>query len=299
MNTRYSKRRFSIEQKERLKGYLYLLPVFLIFAVIIFIPAIKSFFESFSDSSLYTAETTFIGMSNYREITSQSDFWVYFFRTIWMVFIVVVLQYIFGLILALLMNLELPGTRWMKNFIMLPWVVPIAAMVVMFNWMSQTDYGLFNMLLSSIGLDGQTRYWIGDMNWAFPMVVMMHVWRNMPFYAITLYAALKNIPDLYYEAASIDGAGKFSQFWNITLPQIKYPSMIVITLHVLFTVNNFDIIYLSTGGGPVGKTEVLATQVYQTAWTNYEYGLASAIGVMMMLIMVVFTIIYMRILKEE
>lgn len=287
-----------MEKKAQVKGYFYLLPVFLIFALIIFVPAIKAVIDSFTNLSLYNREPNFIGLQNYLEFFGEKSFWIYTLRTFWLVLLVIVLQYVSGLTLAMLLNLELPGTLWMKNFIMLPWVVPVAAMTVMFNWMSQTDFGLINMILENFGMEDTTRYWFGDKTFAFPMIVLMHVWRNMPFYAITLYAALKTIPNALYEASSIDGAGRFSQFWNITLPQIQYPSMIVITLHVLFTVNNFDIIYLSTGGGPVGKTEVLATQVYEVAWTNYEYGKASALGVLMLLFMMVFTVIYMRQMKE-
>lgn len=289
----------TMEKKEQVKGYFYLLPVFLIFALIIFVPALKAVIDSFTNFSLYNPNPAFVGLKNYMDFFQEKSFWVYTLRTFWMVLLVIVLQYVTGLLLAMLLNLELPGTRWMKNFIMLPWVVPVAAMTVMFNWMSQTDFGLINMVLESLGMEKSTRYWFGDTKFAFPMVVIMHVWRNMPFYAITLYAALKTIPNSLYEASSIDGANRVSQFRNITLPQIQYPSMIVITLHVLFTVNNFDIIYLSTGGGPIAKTEVLATQVYEVAWTNYEYGKASALGVLMLLFMMVFTIIYMQQMRED
>ena len=288
------------DEKEARLGYLILLPVFLTFALVIFFPTIKALLDSFSNLSLYNKQNpAFIGLKNYVGLFTNSAFWQYVVRTFVLVFLAVGLQYVLGLALALLLNEELPGLKWAKSIIMIPWVIPVAAMVVMFNWMSTPDYGLFNMILSSIGLEEMTRYWLGDKAFAFAMVVLMHVWRNMPFYAMMLYAALKAVPKIQYEAANIDGANAWQKFKHITLPNIKYPSMIVIVLHVLWTFNNFDVIYLSTGGGPVGKTEVLATQVYQMAWTNYEYGKASALGIVMMLAMLAFSTIYIKLVRSD
>ena len=282
------------DQREEITGYTFLIPIIVLFSFIIFIPAGKAFLDSFTNSGLYQQIPKFIGLKNYIELFKDVEFWKTTARTVFLVTLVVGLQYILGLILAMLLNLELKGTRWMKNFIMIPWVIPVASMVVMFDFMVIPKFGLVNMILKNIGLNGFTRYWFGDKMFAFPLIIIMHIWRNMPFYAITLYAALKGISATLYEAADIDGANAWDKFWNITLPQIKTPSMIVIILHILFTVNNFDIIYLATGGGPVGKTEVLATQVYQMSWTNYEYGKASAMGIFMMLIMIVVSIVSMR-----
>jgi ABC-type sugar transport system permease subunit len=222
-----------------------------------------------------------------------------FRHTLTLVVLAVGLQYILGMAMALLLNEDLKGLGWVKYTIMIPWVIPVASTVVMFDWLVLPDYGLINMILRNIGLGHLTRYWFGDKNFAFPLVVIMHVWRNMPFYAITLYAGLKSIPKYFYEAADIDGASPWQKFFYITLPNLKYPSMIVIVLHVLWTFNNFDFIYLSTGGGPVGSTEVLATQIYQTAWNYYEYGHASAMGILMMLVMMVFSIFYIRLIRSD
>jgi len=186
-----------------------------------------------------------------------------------------------------------------RYIIMIPWVIPVVSTVVMYDWMVLPDYGLINMLLKNIGLGHLTRYWFGDPAFAFPLIVTMHVWRNMPFYAITLFAGLKSIPKGFYEAAEIDGANAWQRFFHITLPQLKYPSMIVIVLHVLWTFNNFDFIYLSTGGGPVGSTEVLATKVYETAWSYFEYGKASALGILMMALMLVFSLAYVKLVRSD
>jgi ABC-type sugar transport system permease subunit len=176
---------------------------------------------------------------------------------------------------------------------MVPWVLPTVVMVTIFNFMIQPDFGLVNNLLGTLGLP--TRYWFGDPQAAFPLVVLMHVWQNVPFFAIALMAGMMSIPDELYEAARIDGAGRWGRFRHVTLPNISQVSMIMIVLHVIYTFNNFDIIYLSTGGGPLNSTEVLATYVYKTGLLQNALGYGSAIGTVMLIVMIVFTVVYLRI----
>lgn len=288
-----------MERQKARMGYLVILPVLLIFGLLIFYPTAQAIMKSLTNESAYNFDPEFVGLYNYVEILSDSNFWNAIKHSFVLVFFAVGLQYVLGLILALLLNEELTGMRWVKFIVMIPWVIPVAATVIMFDWMVIPKYGLLNMILSAVGLEEWTRYWFGDEFFAFPMIILMHVWRNVPFYAITLYAGLKAIPKTLYEAAEIDGANAWHRFRAITLPNLKYPSMIVIVLHVLYTFNNFDFVYLSTGGGPVGRTEVMATYVYQTAWNYYEYGKASAIGVVMMAILMVFSIVYIKLVRSE
>jgi len=288
----------SSERKRAMLGYAVLSPALIMLLILMIFPTVKALYDSFTDYGLFNPLPNFIGFENYLIIFQDSEFWAAFLRGIWLVVLAVGIQYVSGLSLALLLNENLKGMKWVKFIIMIPWVIPVVATVVMFDWMAASDYGLINMILNKIGLGETARYWFGDTQWAFIMIVIMHVWRNMPFYAITLYAGLKNIPRVLYEAAKIDGAGSWKRFVHITMPQLKVPSMIVIILHVLWTFNNFDMVYLSTGGGPVGTTEVIATKVYQTAWTFYEYGQASSMGIIMLLFMMAFSIIYIRIVNN-
>jgi len=286
-------------KKYNIEGYMILLPTLIVFALLIFYPAVRAFFESFTNASIFIEEEKYVGLENYINFLHDPDFWSAFGRTLILVASAVILQYILGIIMALLLNENLKGLKWVKYIVLIPWVIPVASTVVMFDWMVQPDYGLINMILEKFGLSNLTRYWFGDKNFAFPLIIMMHVWRNMPFYAITLYAGLKSIPKYLYDAAEIDGATGWQKFVYITLPSLKYPSMIVIVLHVLWTFNNFDFIYLSTGGGPVGRTEVLSVLTYETAWTYYEFGRASALGVLMLIVMMIFTIFYINIVRSD
>jgi ABC-type sugar transport system permease subunit len=130
------------------------------------------------------------------------------------------------------------------------------------------------------------------------MIVLMHLWRNIPFYGIALLAAIQSIPKDYYEAAEIDGANGWQRFRYITLPGVKYMSMVIITIHVIWTFNNFDFVFLSTGGGPVNATQVLPVYIYIQSWHHFAMGYSSAIGIVMLLLLLTFSFAYMRMTKE-
>ena len=182
---------------------------------------------------------------------------------------------------------------------MASWVIPVAATVTMFKFMAQPDVGFINIVLKAIGLGNQTRYWFGSLGFALPFVMLLHLWRNVPFYGVAFLAAMQAIPRTYYEAAEIDGAGTWAQFRHITLPGIRNMIVVMVTIHVLWTFNNFDFVYLSTGGGPVDVTEVLPTYVYRLSWTQYDLGYASSIGTVMLVILMIYFIVYMQIYERQ
>jgi multiple sugar transport system permease protein len=180
---------------------------------------------------------------------------------------------------------------------MITWVLPIIASVVMFRFLTLPSYGLINILLRDVGLGHLARNWFGDEKFAFPLVLIMHLWRNVPFYSIAFMAAMQAIPVDLYEAARIDGAGDWRQFWFVTLPNLRYIILVMVVLHVTFTFNNFDFVFLSTGGGPVNATEVLPTYIYKQAWNGYALGYASAGGAVMLVILVVLVLICNKFIK--
>jgi ABC-type sugar transport system permease subunit len=150
-----------------------------------------------------------------------------------------------------------------------------------------------------VGLRQWDSYWFGNPTLAMPTIIMMHVWRNTPFFGIALFAAMRTIPHDRYEAAAIDGASAPQRFLFVTLPGVAYVVMIMVILHVLFTFNNFDFVYISTGGGPVDTTMILPVYVYRLFWQNYQTGVAAAVGVTMLLILLVFTVLYVTRVREQ
>ncbi|MGL4677292.1 MAG: carbohydrate ABC transporter permease [Brevinema sp.] len=285
-------------KKEKQIALSLLIPILCVYIIFIYYPVFIGSINAFTDYNIFSKTNNFIGFDNFKQLFALPDFSFIVQRTFFFTMIVVALQYILGLGLALLLNQELKGFRWFKNIVMVPWVLPITVTVVMFTWITHAEYGLLNIFFRAIGKPDWVAFWFGNQQLAFWGVVFLHIWRNVPFYALVLYAALKNIPKTYYEAAKIDGASDWNMFGKITMPMILGQSIVVIILHIIFTINNVDIILLATGGGPVGTTEVLSTKAYNIMWNTYNFGMGTALSLLIVLILSIITIISMKIPTE-
>ena len=280
-------------------GYFLFLPTVAVLAILVLLPIIQAIGWAFTDLNLMKSVTEVIGFENFREMWKDSTFWTALKNSVLLTVIVILLQYILGLGLAVTLKQKVPGIGIFRSVVMASWVIPVISTVIMFRFMSQPDYGFFNMMLEKIGLGKYATYWFGSLHGAFPMIVIMHLWRNVPFYGIALLAAMQAIPNDFYEAADIDGANSWQQFRYITLPGVRDMSMVMITIHVIWTLNNFDFIFLSTGGGPVDATQVLPVYIYLKSWHDFSLGYASAIGIVMLLILMAFSFFYMRINRGQ
>lgn len=285
--------------KERHKGLILLLPALLVMALFTLYPMVRGVAMSFTNANIMRKTNDFVGLDNYRRMLTDEVFWISLRQSIALTVIVVVLQLVFGLALASAMTQKLPGMGVYKSVIMASWVLPVAATVTMFTFMAQPDIGLINILLKNIGLRNVNRYWFGDPDFAFPFIVLLHLWRNVPFYGVAFLAAMQAIPKDYYEAAQIDGANALQRFFSITLPGIRNMIVVMVTIHVLWTFNNFDFVYLSTGGGPVNRTDVLPVYVYRQSWTSYTVGYAASMGVIMLILLMIYFVVYIRVFERQ
>jgi ABC-type sugar transport system permease subunit len=284
--------------RETWLGYLLVAPAVAMVTVVILYPTAVGVYTALLEKSLlFPEEAQFVGLDNFVRALSDPVFVGALGRSVLLTAVAVTLEYLLGLGLALALVRRLPGIGIFRSLTMVPWVLPTVVMVTIFNFMVQPQFGLVNDLLDLAGLP--TRYWFGDPATAFPLVVAMHVWQNVPFFAVALMAGMMSVPEELYEAAKIDGAGRVARFRHVTLPNISQVSMIMIVLHVIYTFNNFDIVYLSTGGGPLNRTEVLATYVYRTGFLQNALGYGSAVGTVMLLLMLVFTAVYLRVEEVE
>jgi multiple sugar transport system permease protein len=278
-------------------GYALLAPALLVILGLNLYPVICGFLTSFTNQSLLTPDTwNWVGLANYQKLFSDPIFRLAFTHSLQLTIAAVVLQVVWGLALAHLLIQKIPGIHFFRSIAMITWVLPIITAVVMFRFITLPSYGFINILLRSVGLGSLARNWFGDIHTAFWLVLIMHLWRNVPFYAISFMAAMQAIPADVYEAARIDGASSWKQFWHITLPNLRYIMLVMVVLHVTFTFNNFDFVYLSTGGGPVNATEVLATYIYKLAWAGYTLGYASAGGVIMLVVLVLVVFLCRRLI---
>jgi multiple sugar transport system permease protein len=223
-------------------GYLPLVPALAIILGLNLYPTAYGIFTSFTDQSLLDPNHyNLIGLANYFKLFADPTFQLSFLHSLELTGAAVALQVFFGLILAHLLIQRVPGIQIFRSLAMVTWVLPIIAAVVIFRFFTLPNYGFFNLVLTQIGLGQWTRNWFGDENFAFLVVLVMHLWRNIPFYAIAFMAAMQAIPQDLYEAARIDGATRWHRLIFITLPNLRYIILVMVVLHVTFT-------YASAGG---------------------------------------------------
>lgn len=279
--------------RETWVGYGLVLPATALMLLIIVYPTVQAIWISFHERSfLNPQQETWVGLANYEQLLNDPIFATSFIHTIIFTVGAVTAMYLLGLGLALLLRHNLPGLGIFRSLSMVPWVIPPVVIVIIWTWMLQVNFGLVNLVLQMFG--GPNKYWFGDIHLALPLVMMLRVWKDTPFVAIALLATMQSIPKEHYEAAKIDGASAFQQFRYITLPNITYISMVMIVIEVIAAFNSFQMIYIATGGGPVNATEVLGTYVYEQAFGQYLLGYASAVGVVMLALLTVFTVVYVK-----
>lgn len=284
--------------KERQKGILLILPALLIMSLFTLYPLLDGLRMAFTNKHLLKDTVQFVGLANFVRLLSDEIFWVSLYHSVVLTAVVVLLQLVLGMILGWAMQQKLPGMALFKSIIMASWVVPVAATVIMFKFMAQPDIGLINILLQLVGFEDQNKYWLGDPQAALPFIMLLHLWRNVPFYGVAFLAAMQAIPRTYYEAAEIDGANAWKKFVHITLPGMRSMIIVMVTIHVLWTFNNFDFVYLATGGGPVNATDVLPVYVYRLCWNSYTLGYGAGIGSIMLVILMLYFVLYIRLYER-
>ena len=276
-----------------------ILPAVLVMGVFTVYPLFEGLRIAFTNAHLLKDGVRYIGLQNFIRLLSDEVFWISLYHSVLLTTVVVFVQFVLGLILALAMIQKLPGMSLFKNIIMASWVIPVAATVILFKFMAQPDIGLINIVIRSLGFEDLNRYWLGDPDVALPFIMMLHLWRNVPFYGVAFLAAMQAIPNSLYEAADIDGANAWNKFYYITLPGIRSMVIVMVTIHVLWTFNNFDFVYLATGGGPVNATDILPVYVYRQCWNSYTVGYGASIGTVMLLLLMLYFITFIKMSERK
>jgi multiple sugar transport system permease protein len=285
--------------KQERTGFTLILPTLIIMGLFTVFPLFDGIRISLTDKHMLKDAVHFIGFRNYHRLFSDRLFWLSLLHSIIITAAAVGLQFILGLILAWALKQDLPGIKLFRSIIMATWVIPVVATVVMFQFMSQAGYGFINMVLKLIGFGHLDIYWFGNKHAALPFIIILHLWRNVPFYGVAFLAAMQAIPQSYYEAAEIDGAGPWKSFVHITLPGIRNMIIVMVTIHILWTFNNFEFVFLATGGGPVNATYILPLYVYRQCWRSYTVGYGATIGTVMLVVLMMYFMVYIRIHERQ
>lgn len=275
--------------------YLLIAPALAVMVCVVFIPVIQAVFTSFMNYDLrYPAKTAYVGLGNYIEIITQDpQFWPSFFRTLYWVVFGVGFQFLFGFILALILNRNFKGRGAVRVLSMLPWVIPGVLIGLVWRWLYDGNYGVINDLLIKVGILSDGIPFLARMDTALPATVVSVIWQGIPFFALTILAALQGVPTEMYEAADIDGASFLQKLFLITVMSIKNTIYVTLLLRVIWVTNSVDIIQNMTAGGPAYATQTIGVYVYQKAHI-LNLGYASSLAVLMALLLLVAAIPYLK-----
>ncbi len=280
--------------------YLLIAPTLILIVGIMIYPVIRVFdlsFQSYDFTRLH--EQGYIGLDNFvRIFTEDTLFYGVLGVSVKWVLTEVVLQLIFGLILALLLNQSFKLRGLIRSATLVPWAVSGVLTTMLWSLMFNQHIGVINDMFKRIGLIDQNIAWLANVNTVFGAVVTAELWRGIPFFAITLLAALQTIPKEVYEAGQVDGASKARQLIFITLPYLKESIIFATLLRAIWEFNSIDMIFTMTNGGPMNMTTTLPIYMMQKAILEGNYGYGSALGVVTFLILLVFVIFYLRLNRE-
>ncbi len=266
----------NIHQRRARTGMMFVAPSAVIICLMLIIPIIRTISFSFSEVTLPSFDTKFIGIKNFEKILSMDEFPAIVKNTIVWIIGTVILRVSLGFLAAFIMDGQGKGIKFARLLALLPWTVPSIVSANSWRWILQGDFGLLNMVLESIGLGSFTQLWLGTAKTALPSVLVTYAWAGFPFVMMMILAGLQGIPTELYESSAIDGANKTQQFFYITIPSLKSVIVMVIVLEIVSAINAFDLLYVLTGGGPGTSSEILGLLIYRLGFSRFDFAGASA-----------------------
>ena len=277
--------------RRNLSGYLFLLPALLIFALFVWYPIILGFVMSFQNIDMINP-AMWVGWENYRHVLTDPLFAVAWRNTLAFTLYALLFGYLIPIILALLVNEMRHGKGFFRLAFYLPVMLPPIVTVFLWRWIYNPDSGLLNALLSLVHLPGGL--WLETPGSALPALMVIATWSAAGSTMLIYLAALQGVSASLYEAAEIDGASIWRRLWSITLPTIRPIMLLMLVLQVIGTMQVFIEPFTITGGGPQNATMSILLLIYNYAFQDADFGGASALGVMLFLVLAVFALIYMR-----
>ncbi len=273
-------------------AYLLLFPAFAVLIVFMFYPIAYVFLMAFYKTNKLGQIVEFIGLGNFYTLFKNSTFWEVTVRSIVWTVVAVGLKTSIGLLIAILLNIEFTGRRIYRTLVIIPWAssVPISAML--WQWTFNSEFGLLNHTLKATGLTQNPPFWLAYPTSAFFANLYVDIWIGVPFMAMVLLAGLQAVPQDIYESAQVDGASAWTCFWRLTLPLLKRVVLIATLLSSLWTFNDFNVIYILTKGGPINKTDILITFIYQYGFQYLKFGPAAAMAVITFAILLIVSLVY-------
>lgn len=286
-------------KKSKMLPYLLLLPCFLVVIILYGYPIVLTFINSFNRVNLLTGSSDFIGLTNYKAIFNDPQFYKSLSVTVKYTIITVFLKIFLGFLLAYLLSSNIFAKKQFRFLVLIPWAIPQVAVSTLWKWILDGRYGYINYFFMKLGITKSPILFLSDPKIALYCAAFVDAWLGISFVSMMFLAALEQIPTSLYEAAEIDGANKRRQFFDITLPGIKHTFVTILILVTIWTFNSFNVIYVLTQGGPMRSTETLIIKIYQEAFSRFNIGASSALTMIVVVILSLMTFIYSRRLLNE
>ena len=282
--------------RRKLEPYGFISPTVLLLLLLMVIPVFLVIRYSFMDNVIVNQNPLFVGLENYRNMIADERFIIAVKNTAFFTIVSVIAHLIIGLSFATLLNSELLSKTSRTIFRMiyiLPWLFTVAIIAILWR-MILNPLGVLNYIIMSLGISQNQTEWLSNESTALLAVTFINIWAGYPFYMISLLAGLQGIPKDLHEAALVDGATGFQKFWNVTLPHLKPLIISMSILDLIWTSQQFALIWMTTGGGPLSSTEMLGTYTYKLAFSQYEFSQASTSAVFLFLISMGLALVYNR-----
>ncbi len=284
---------------DRQVGVLLVLPGVAVFIAVILYPFISAIAMSFTDRSLLNPNYDVVGFENYMKVFSDP----YFLQTVWTTIVFVVFStlvpFTLGLIWAIVLNQGFRGSEFLRGVTLVNWIIPGTAIGFLWSWIFNGQYGILNALLMKLGLIDQNLSFLGDTTSALVCVIIARSWQMLPWYMAFLLGGLQGVPLERIEAARIDGANNLQVFRYIVIPGMRQIFFLVLILGAIGNLQHFDIPWTMTQGGPARATTTLSIEVYRTAFKNWKLGQAATVGTIWAILLLVFSIVYLKQVKES
>lgn len=272
------------------ESYGFLAPTLILLFVLMIVPIVMVIGYSFQDNVILRSSSEFTGTANYVTVLTDPAFWKATGNTVFFSTVSVAVHLVLGLTFALLLNsplISVTSRAVFRALYVLPWLFTAAVIAVLWRMLLSPN-GIVNFLLNT---DVE---WLADPQLALGTVTFINIWAGYPFFMVSLLAGLQGIPQDLHEAASIDGASQVQRFWNVTIPQLRPIIISLLLLDLIWTSQQFALIWLTTGGGPIDVTEMLSTYTYKLAFANYDFSLAATAAVLILLMSLVLAVLYVR-----
>lgn len=277
--------RLPVSRYDQRAAMLFLVPMMTVLAIVAMFPVGYSFWISLFDIKLTRpGRTPFVGIDNYLRVFSDTQFWESVGRTASFTVMSVVAIMLIATLMALLLNEEFPGRRFLSAMLLVPWAIPYVANGLMWKWIYDSGYGALNGLLYQLDFIDRYMVFLGDTRKTLPLIANAFVWKEVPLAAILLLVTMKSIPSDLYSAAKVDGANVWQRLLHITLPSLRPGFALVIIYETMMAVRHFDLFFILTEGGPAEASHVLAWQVYVETFRKLSFGTGAALAYVMALV---------------